>query len=205
MAERAYMSSIERWLAVRRSSSACCVKQLTFAGTPRNLEDICKACLGHGQLAPGAVIVTLIPSRTSDSPFARPVAPPRFMADSVANAITVMKQHNIPKIVVMQALGVGDSFPNLPVWMRSVRHWTYMKHSYDDHDLVDKEVKSSGVKLCAASPTLAYKWKIDTVRGGQQVSKQATCKRLGLSGVDDRLGLQAGIKAWLGKPASQAA
>nr|OQO22669.1 hypothetical protein B0A51_16497 [Rachicladosporium sp. CCFEE 5018] len=74
------------------------------------------------------------------------------MADSVANAITVMKQHNVPKIVVMQALGVGDSFPNLPIWMRSVRHWTYMKHSYDDHDLVDEEVKSSGINYVLPRP-----------------------------------------------------
>jgi hypothetical protein len=42
------------------------------------------------------------------------------------------------------------------------------------------------------------------MQGGQQVSKQAIRERLGLSGTDDRLGLQAGKKAWLGKPAWQA-
>lgn len=42
-------------------------------------------------------------------------------------------------------------------------------------------------------------------QGGQQVSKQAISERLGLSGAHDWLGLQAGKKAWLGKPASQAA
>ena len=127
-------------------------KQLTGAGTPHVLEDVCKTFLVEGQSAPGAVIVTLNPSRMADSPFARPVAPPRFMANCVANAITAMKQHNVPKIVVMQALGVGDSFPNMSVWMRSVRHWTYMKHSYNDHDLVDEEIKLSGVNYVLPRP-----------------------------------------------------
>lgn len=74
------------------------------------------------------------------------------MADSVANAITAMKLHVVPKIVVMQALGVGNSFPNLPWWMRYVRHWTYMRHSYDDHDLVNEEVKRASVKYVLPRP-----------------------------------------------------
>ncbi|KAK3658499.1 hypothetical protein LTR56_001910 [Elasticomyces elasticus] len=120
-------------------------------GTPHKLEDVCKAFSVKEQ-SPDAVIVALNPSRASDSPFSKPMAPPRFMADSVANTVTAMKQHGVPKIVVMQALGVGDSFPNMSVWMRWVRHWTYMKHSYDDHDLVDKEIKSSGVNYVLPRP-----------------------------------------------------
>jgi len=46
---------------------------------------------------------------------------------------------------------------------------------------------------------------IRSSQGGQQVSKQAISERLGLSVAHDWLGLQAGKKAWLGKPASQAA
>ena len=125
---------------------------LTSAGTPLKLEDIYKAFPTERQFAPAAVIVALNPSRTADSPFARPVAPPRFLADSVANVITAMKQHNVPKIIVMQALGVGDSFPSMSPWMRWVRHWTYMKHSYNDHDLVNEEIKLSGVNYVLARP-----------------------------------------------------
>ena len=128
------------------------VWKLTCTGTPHSLEDVCKAILVDKHTAPSAVVVTLNPSRVTDSPLARPLAPPRFMANSVANTIAAMKQHNVPKIVVMQALGVGDSFPNMSIWMRWVRHWTYMKHSYDDHDLVDKEVKSSHVNYVLVRP-----------------------------------------------------
>ncbi|KAK4541576.1 hypothetical protein LTR36_007873 [Oleoguttula mirabilis] len=123
-----------------------------FQGTPQNLDDVCKAFRVEGHPAPDAVIVTLNPSRATDSPLARPMAPPRFMANSVANAITAMRQHHVPKIVVMQALGVGDSFPNMSVWMRYVRHWTYMKHSYDDHDLVDEEIRVSGINYVLPRP-----------------------------------------------------
>lgn len=80
------------------------------------------------------------------------MVPPRFLADSVANAVTAMKQHNVQKIVVMQALGVGDSFPNMSIWMRFVRRYTYMKYSYDDHDLVDKEIRLSGINYVLPRP-----------------------------------------------------
>lgn len=103
------------------------------------------------------------------------------MADSVANAVTVMKQYNVPKIVVMQALGVGDSFPNLPVWMRSVRHWTYMKHSYDDHDLVDKEIKASGINYVLPRPPLLTNGRATPVRTfgntGRGIGNFATVSR----------------------------
>ena len=156
-------------------------RALTDAGTPNRLEDVCNAFEIEGQAAPGAVIVTLNPSRTTDSPFARPMAPPRLMADSVANAITAMKQHNVPKIVVMQALGVGDSFPNTSFWMRWVRHWTYMKHSYDDHDLVDKEIKLSGVNFVLPRPPWLTNGRARPVRTfgntGKGIGKFATVSR----------------------------
>lgn len=137
---------------------------LSGTGSPLKLADVLRASKGNGQCKPGAVIVTLNPSRTSDSPFSQPLAPPRFMADSVANAITAMKEHDVPKIVVMQALGVGDSFPNLPVWMHWVRHWTYMKASYDDHDLVDEEVKLSGVNYVLPRPPWLTNGQVRAIR-----------------------------------------
>ena len=155
--------------------------KLTGVGTPHKLDDVCKAMHVDGQSAPDAVIVALNPSRVNDSPFARPMAPPRFMADSVANAITAMKQHNVPKIVVMQALGVGDSFPNMSVWMRWVRHWTYMKHSYDDHDLVDEETKLSNVNYVLPRPPWLTNGRARPVRTfgntGEGIGNLATVSR----------------------------
>ncbi|TKA36956.1 hypothetical protein B0A54_11320 [Friedmanniomyces endolithicus] len=152
-----------------------------FQGTPHKLEDVCKAFSAERHSSPGAVIVTLNPSRANDSPFAKPMAPPRFMADSVANAITAMKQHDVSKIVVMQALGVGDSFPNMSVWMRWVRHWTYMKHSYDDHDLVDEEIKLSGVNYVLPRPPWLTNGRARPVRlhgnTGEGVGNLATVSR----------------------------
>ena len=154
---------------------------LTGPGTPQNLEDVYKAFLVEGQPAPDAVIVTLNPSRMSDSPFARPMAPPRFMADSVANATTAMTKLDVPKIIVMQALGVGDSFHSMSVWMRWVRHWTYMKHSYDDHDLVDKEVRLSGVNFVLPRPPWLTNGKARPVRTfgntGEGIGNLATISR----------------------------
>ncbi|KAK5168068.1 uncharacterized protein LTR77_006636 [Saxophila tyrrhenica] len=148
-------------------------------GTPRKLEDVSKAFSGSPK--PEAVIVTLNPSRLSDSPFSRPAAPPRFLAHSVANAITAMRQHDVKKLVVMQAMGVGDSRPHMSFWMRWVRRWTYMKHSYDDHDLVDEIVKFSGVSYVLARPPWLTDGKVGPVRTfgntGKGVGNLATISR----------------------------
>ena len=79
---------------------------------------------------PKSVTVTLNSGRTSDSPFAKPIAPPRFMADSNANTVAAMRDYGVEKIVVMQALGVGSSIPNLLFEMRWVVRHSNMAASF---------------------------------------------------------------------------
>ncbi|KAK3709001.1 hypothetical protein LTR37_011165 [Vermiconidia calcicola] len=154
---------------------------LTRAGTPSKLDDIRNAFLLDGQSAPDAVVVTLNASRRTDSPFSKPITPPGFMARSVANAITAMRLHKVPKIVVLQALGAGDSFPNMSIWMRWVRHYTYMKHSYDDHDSVAEEIKSSGINYVLPRPPWLTNGRARPVRTfgdqGEGIGNLATVSR----------------------------
>jgi uncharacterized protein YbjT (DUF2867 family) len=81
-----------------------------IVGTPLNPEDVRKAFTSSN---PDVVIVTLSAPRADDSPFAAVVAPPRLMADSVANVISVMKDFQTSKVVVMQAFGVAESWVNM--------------------------------------------------------------------------------------------
>jgi hypothetical protein len=78
----------------------------TVIVTPMDIQDIRNA-FTESKL--DVVIVAFSTPQASDSPFAAVVAPPRLTADSVSDVVTVMKEVNTPKIVVMQAFGVGES------------------------------------------------------------------------------------------------
>lgn len=75
------------------------------------------------------------------------------MADSNANAVAVMKEHGIRKIAIMSALGVGDSLPNLVFIMRWLIRGSNMSLQWEDHNLVDQEMKMSGMDYVLVRPT----------------------------------------------------
>jgi putative NAD(P)-binding protein len=120
-------------------------------GTPLDKADIRAAFQAHH--TPEAVIVTLNAPRTSESPFAALISPPRLMADCNANVVAIMKEFNVSKIVIMQAFGVGDSWPNLHCVLRLLMKKSNMIYQYDDHNLVDKEVRASGLDYVLARPS----------------------------------------------------
>lgn len=119
-------------------------------GTPMNQEDVRNA---FTESSPEVIIVTLSAPRASDSPFAAPIAPPRLMADSTANVVTVMKEFNTPKIVIMQAFGVGESWVNMHCVMQLLMKKSNMAYQYDDHNLVTKETKASGENFVFVRPS----------------------------------------------------
>ncbi|KAF1941427.1 NAD(P)-binding protein [Clathrospora elynae] len=122
----------------------------TVTGTPLKKEDVRSAFTTSN---PEVVVVTLSAPRAADSPFAAVVSPPRLMADSNANVVAVMKDFNTHKIVIMQAFGVAESWPNLHWVMRLLMKKSNMIYQYDDHNLVTKEVKASGETYVFVRPT----------------------------------------------------
>jgi hypothetical protein len=126
----------------------------TFQGTPEKKEDIDTAFECTGSDVPQAVIVTLNAPRESDSPFAKPLVDPRFLADCVANVREAMKAHAVKKIVIMSAFGVGDSFSNLNFLMRPVIKHSNMAIQYEDHRLVDEETRPSGLNWVFVRPAM---------------------------------------------------
>jgi putative NADH-flavin reductase len=119
-------------------------------GTPLNLEDVRKAFKSS---SPDIVIVTLSAPRADDSPFAAVVAPPRLMADSVANVVTIMKGFQTSKVVIMQAFGVAESWVNMHCVMRLMMSKSNMIYQYDDHNLVTAETKASGQTYVFVRPS----------------------------------------------------
>lgn len=93
-----------------------------------------------------AVIVTLGAKKGS--------APPRFMADSHQNLVTVMKQHQVSKIVTLAAFGTGDSNPNMNITLRMLFKYTPLAYGFVDHNIVDTEMKESGLSYVIARPCM---------------------------------------------------
>jgi putative NADH-flavin reductase len=122
----------------------------TVKGTPLDIQDVRNA---FSQSKTDVVIITLSAPRASDNPFATVVAPPRLMADSTANVVTVVKEFNTPKIVIMQAFGVGESWVNMHCVMQLLMKKSNMIYQYDDHNLVAEETKASGVNHVFVRPS----------------------------------------------------
>ncbi|KAF2124237.1 NAD-dependent epimerase/dehydratase-like protein [Dothidotthia symphoricarpi CBS 119687] len=123
-----------------------------ITGTPTNKDDVRTAFTAS---RPHVVIVTLSAVRASDSPFAANISPPRMMADSNANVVAAMKESSTPKakLVILQAFGVAESWPNLHCVMRLLMKNSNMIYQYQDHDAVAKEVRDSGVRYVMARPS----------------------------------------------------
>jgi uncharacterized protein YbjT (DUF2867 family) len=122
----------------------------TVTGTPMSKDDVRKAFTVSD---PEVVVVTLSAPRAGDSPFAAVVSAPRLMADANANVVAVMKESKTPKIVIMQAFGVAESWPNMHWTLRMLMKKSNMIYQYKDHNLVAKEVKASGEDYVFVRPS----------------------------------------------------
>ena len=125
---------------------------LKYSGTPLKSADIFAAFDSTPSDPPSAVIVTLNANRVSDNPFSAVVSPPTLLVDSNTNTIAAMKALGIRKLVIMSALGVGDSFPNLGLPLRLLFRKSNMASSFDDHDAVDRLVKQSSTDFVLVRP-----------------------------------------------------
>jgi len=115
-------------------------------GSPLSKADIQSALTAApGGLVPSAAIMTLNTVRKSDSPFAPQLSPPRLLADSAANACAALQEAGIRRIVVMSTAGAGDSWGNLPWLTKAFMGWTNIKLAVEDHNLVDKEIRETGL------------------------------------------------------------
>jgi putative NADH-flavin reductase len=116
-------------------------------GTPTSRGDVNRAIGGAD-----AVIVALNSTRRSDTPWAKPVSPPRLMADSVANATAAMAAREIRRIVVVSAFGVGDSLSTAALPLRWMFTRTNLKYTYADHNLVDTEIRDTDTDWTLVRP-----------------------------------------------------
>jgi putative NADH-flavin reductase len=118
-------------------------------GTPANVTDLAAAIQGTD-----AVISALGNVRTSDMPWSQQVSPPRFMTNATRNAVTAMKTARVRRIVIVSALGVGNSLPVGPTYYRWTIQHTNLATTFADHNLVDREIRQADVDWTLLRPVL---------------------------------------------------
>lgn len=99
-----------------------------------------------------AVLSALNSRRTSENPWAAPHptdSPPRMMADSIANVLSVLSNTTAgwaekPKVVYVSAIGVGKSSPNAHWVLRTLIGHSNVKLTYEDHDAAEAELREAG-------------------------------------------------------------
>ena len=152
--EKALAQGYRVTVLVRNASVMQEKEALTIVqGTPTKLEDIQKAMRATNK-TPKAIISTLGQTRQSGNPWSTPTSPPKFIAEAVSNCIRVAREAKIPKLVIMSAWGTGASFKSLSFVMRFVMSYSNMAQTYEDHDIVDKLVKDSGLTFVLPRATL---------------------------------------------------
>lgn len=118
-----------------------------IAGTPVILDDVRKAAAGCD-----AVISTLNNPRETESLWAKPINSPTLMTDSIRNAVTVMHETGIRRIIVQTGAGAGDSFGGMPLFMKGLIRFTGLKYVYADHDGQEKVLKESDLDWTIVRP-----------------------------------------------------
>ncbi|WP_053743085.1 NAD(P)H-binding protein [Streptomyces sp. NRRL WC-3618] len=93
-----------RWCATRSRPGPG--RRQLIQGTPSDIDAIRKAAQGSE-----AVISALNNSHASDNLWATPVSPPMFMTHVTRDALTVMGEQNIRRIVVTSTQGAADDWP----------------------------------------------------------------------------------------------
>lgn len=109
-------------------------------GTPESADDVLAAIRGCE-----AVISTLNNKRASDLPWAKPIGPAMLMTRSIGNAVVAMRRTAARRIVVLSAVGVGDSFALAPAVVRLLIRRTNLRISYEDHNAQEALLRASGL------------------------------------------------------------
>lgn len=129
-----------------------------------------------------AVVVSLNINRTSDNPFAKVVSPLTLISDTIKALIPAMKKNGVKRIITISASGVGDSWKDMPLFVRWFIGASNIYKAYQDHDRQEQALQESDLEWTIVRPVMlndkdvdAYKAIIGKPTGGS-ISRKAVAK-----------------------------
>ncbi len=78
---------------------------------------------------------------------------PDYFSQGTRFCITAMKESGVKRLVVLSALGVGDSYPAASWFQRTFMIGMLLKYAFLDHDVQERLVRESGLDYVIARPT----------------------------------------------------
>lgn len=113
---------------VRDPSRFVGINAKMIKGTPYDKE-VVKAAMNNCDV----IINTLNISRTSDSPWAKLRAPKDLLSRSIQNVLESMEENNPKRIIVLSALGAGESRKKMPFIFNLLVSFSNLKYAFKDH------------------------------------------------------------------------
>jgi uncharacterized protein YbjT (DUF2867 family) len=78
---------------------------------------------------------------------------PRYFSQGTGYAIDAMKKAGVKRLVVLSALGVGESRPLLNPILRALMIGFLLKIPFEDHERQEEQVRASGLDWVLARPS----------------------------------------------------
>ena len=116
-------------------------------GLPTNLADVRNAMRGCE-----AVISTLSALNEAEAFSFKKIAPPHTLETTMRNTIAAMGDQGLKRIVTLSSIGVGDSWPYAPWYMRWAIKLTNFKITFADHAAQEALLRQSGLDWTIARP-----------------------------------------------------
>lgn len=116
-------------------------------GTPYDYDTVKQAIEGCD-----AVISTLNLFPASQGLFSKPSSPLDMMSVAMFNTVRLMKDGGIRRLVLMTALGVGDSFRQMPWFFALLTKISSIRYVYADHAVQEKVLEDSGLDWTIVRP-----------------------------------------------------
>ena len=116
-------------------------------GLPTRFDDVRQAMVGCD-----AVISTLSALSMQEILSFRRIESPHTIEKSMQNAMTAMKECGVKRIVTLSSIGVGDSYPYAPWFMRLIIKITNFKIVFADHHRQESLLMGSNLDWTIARP-----------------------------------------------------
>lgn len=116
-------------------------------GAPTNAKDVEKAMVNCD-----IVISTLSALSEKESMSFKKITPPHVLETSIYNASTSMQELGLSRIITLSSIGVGETFPLAPWYMRFFIKISNFKIVFEDHKKQESLLKNSNLNWTIARP-----------------------------------------------------
>ena len=164
--------------AIIRDKSKSTMPKIKFLeGSPTDGELLEKALQGMD-----AVVVSLNINRTSDNPFAKVVSPLTLISDTIKALIPAMEKNGVKRIISVSASGVGDSWKDMPLFVRWFIRSSNIMRAYEDHDRQEKALRQSDLEWTIVRPVMLNDKDVDAYKAtigkpsGVSISRKGVAK-----------------------------